>query len=207
MNLDDELQSVEELGQTDAEQIDEQTEIQDTEDDVDEIMGEDALDTDLEHAFDSFITLNEADYDGYDPIEVEESEEEIEEGRILNSEGYHVIDQEDLREEEDDSEDGEVIEIEIDEDAIDAYLYDEDDNQIGFVFTDEDGNENYCYYVEDDNPNLVYDNGDENLLTYDKVQGFTDDVNAIYHEGASMASELKETFSDITEGLGSLKKK
>ena len=208
MSLDDELEILEETGETEAELIDQQTELQDEEDDVDEIMGTDAMESDLEHAFDSFVTINEMDYDGYDPYEVVESEEEIEAARELNSEGYHVIDQDDLKEEEEADEiAGEVVEIEIDEDMIDAYLYDEDDNQIGFVFTDENGNENYCYYVDEDDPNLVYDNGDEDLLTYDGVQSITDDVNVIYQEGKEFASELKDTFSDISEGLGSLKKK
>lgn len=207
MNLDDELEIMEEPGQTEAELIDEQTEIQDVEDNVDEIMGEDALETDLEHAYDSYFTDNEVNYDGYDPYEVIESANEIADANILHSEGYHVIDADELREEDEETNAGEVIEIEIDEDAIDAYLYDEDDNQIGFVFTDENGKENYCYYVDEDDPNLVYDNGDEDLLTYDKVQGLTDDVNAIYAEGVEVVSELKDTFSDITEGLGGLKKK
>lgn len=208
MELDDELEMMEATGQTDAEQIDEQTEIQDVEDDIDEYMGEDALETDLEHAFDSFITINEENYDGYDPYEVVESANEIADANILHSEGYHVIDTEGLKEEVDEAESGgEVIELEIDEDLIDAYLFDEDDNEIGFVFTDEDGQENYCYYVDEDDPNLVYDNGDEELITYETVQKITDDVNAIYHEGAEMVSEFKETFGDISENLKGFKKK
>lgn len=207
MNLDDELEIMEATGQTEAELIDEQTEIQDVEDNIDEIMGEDALETDLEHAFDSFITINEANYDGYDPYEVIESANEIADANILHSEGYHVIDTDELRAEEEEVNAGEVVELEIDEDMIDAYLFDEDDNEIGFVFTDENGKENYCYYVDEDDPNLVFDNGDEELITYETVQGITEDVNAIYHEGAEMVSEFKETFGDITEGLKGFKKK
>lgn len=207
MNLDDELEIMEASGQTEAELIDEQTEIQDVEDNVDEIMGEDALESDLEHAFDSFITINEVDYDGYDPDEVIESANEIADANILHSEGYHVIDADELKAEDEEVNVGEVVEIEIDEDMIDAYLFDEDDNEIGFVFTDENGKENYCYYVDEDDPNLVFDNGDEELITYETVQGITDDVNAIYHEGSEMVSEFKETFGDISEGLKGFKKK
>lgn len=201
MGLDEELEIVEELGQTEAERIDEETEIQDVEDNVDEIMGEDALETDLEHAYDSFITDNEADYNGYDPYEVIESANDIADSNILHSEGYHVIDAEELKDQYLEDDEGEVIEIEIDEDAIDAYLYDEDDNQIGFVFTDENGKENYCYYIDDDDPNLVYDNGDEDLLSYDKIQNLTDDVNSIYKESVEIISDLKDSFGDITKGL------
>ena len=45
--------------------------------------------------------------------------------------------------------DGEVVEMEVDEDAIDHYLYDDAGNEIGFVIL-EDGFEVECYYQEDD---------------------------------------------------------
>ena len=56
MGLDEELEIMEESGETDAEQIDEETEIQDVEGDLDEILGEDAEESDLEHAYASFET-------------------------------------------------------------------------------------------------------------------------------------------------------
>ena len=61
MNMDEQLEMLEETGQTEAEQIDEETEIQDVADDMDELLGEDAEETDQFHAYDSFITENEAD--------------------------------------------------------------------------------------------------------------------------------------------------
>ena len=72
MDMDEQLETLEETGQTEAEQIDEQTEIQDVEDDMDELLGEDAEESDQFHAFDSFVTDNEADYDGFDEGYAEE---------------------------------------------------------------------------------------------------------------------------------------
>ena len=72
MGLDEELEIMEESGETDAEQIDEETEIQDVEGDLDEILGEDAEESDLEHAYASFETDDEADYDGWSDDEVAE---------------------------------------------------------------------------------------------------------------------------------------
>lgn len=45
--------------------------------------------------------------------------------------------------------DGDVVEMEIDEDAIDHYLFDDDGNEVGFVIV-EDGLEVECYYEEVD---------------------------------------------------------
>ncbi len=99
MDIDKQLETIEDSPETEAEQIDEATEIQDVEDDMDELLGEDALESDQGHAFDSFITNNEADYDGYDPDEILESEQRSEAADVLNSEGYHIEDSHDLEEE------------------------------------------------------------------------------------------------------------
>ena len=45
--------------------------------------------------------------------------------------------------------DGKVVEMEIDEDAIDHYLFDEKGNEVGFVIV-EDGVEVECYYQDED---------------------------------------------------------
>lgn len=45
--------------------------------------------------------------------------------------------------------DGEIVEMEIDEDAIDHYIFDEQGNEIGFAIV-EDGVEIECYYQDDD---------------------------------------------------------
>lgn len=210
MDLDEQLETMEESLETDAEQIDEQTEIQDVEDDVDEILGEDALESDQTHAFDSFITENEADYDGYDPDEVLESEQEIEDANVLHSEGYHVEDDHDLEEE--------VIEMEIEEGDIYAYLVDEDDNEIGFVLLDENGEEQEYYYVDMDEYEIVSEestkverasDGEEFDLgiTREGIAEATADVNAIYKDGVELAAELKGAFDDISEEMSFLKKK
>lgn len=211
MGIDEELESMEMDPETDAEQIDEQTEIQDVEDDMDELLGEDALESDQSHAFDSFITDNETDYDGYDPDEVLESEEKIEAADVLHSEGYHIEDEHDLEEE--------LIEMEIEEGDIHAYLVDEDDNEIGFVLLDEDGNEQEYYYVDMDDYEVVSEEEETKVvrasdgeefdlgITREGVAEATADVNAIYKDGVELAAELKGAFDDIAEEMSFLKKK
>lgn len=210
MDIDKQLETIEDSPETEAEQIDEATEIQDVEDDMDELLGEDALESDQGHAFDSFITDDEADYDGYDPDEVLESEQQNEAADVLNSEGYHIEDSHDLEEE--------LIEMEIEEGDIHAYLMDEDDNEIGFVLLDEDGNEQEYYYVDMDDYEVISEeetkvvrasDGEEFDLgiTREGVAEATADVNAIYKDGVELAAELKGAFDDIAEEMSFLKKK
>lgn len=54
--------------------------------------------------------------------------------------------------------DGETVELEISEDDIEAYLVDEDGNEIGFVII-EDGVEIECYYEEDEPGEAASGNG------------------------------------------------
>lgn len=213
MSLDEQLESMEETGQTEAEQIDEETEIQDVEDDMDEIVGPDAEESDLEHAFDSFETDNETDYNGYDPFEVELGEAEQMVSDDLHSEGYHEEDAHDLEEE--------VIEMEIEDGDIYAYLVDEDDNEIGFVLIDENGDEQEYYYVDMDDYEIVDADGDEGArvvraedgeefdlgITREGVAEATADANAIYKEGAEVVAELKQTMDEINESMSFLKKR
>ena len=84
MGLDEELESMEEPGETDAEWIDQETELQDVEGDEDEIFGADAAESDVEHAYDSFMTDNEADYDGWDEGDVDEALAAEEEADVLD---------------------------------------------------------------------------------------------------------------------------
>ena len=214
MRMDNQLETLEETGQTEAEQIDEQTEIQDVADDMDELLGEDAEESDQYHAFDSFITENEADYDGYDPSEVADGMASDEAARVELGEGYHTEDVHDLEEE--------VIEMEVEDGDIHAFLVDEDDNEIGFVLIDENGDEQEYYYVDMSEYEFVDDGEDEpdakvvrasdgeefDLgLTREGVAEATADMNAIYKEGAQVAAELKETLGDIGEELSFLKKR
>lgn len=206
MGLDEELESMEETGETDAEWADEETELQDVEDDEDEIFGPDAAESDTEHAYDSFMTDNETDYDGWGEDEVEEAVVAEEEADILHSEGYHI--------EEEPEEESEIIEMEIEDGDVYAVIVDEFDNEIGFVLLDEDGNEQEYYYVDEDNDNDGVrvertSDGDEFDLGISRegVAAATKDVNAIYKDGVAVAAELKETFDDIADSLSFLKKK
>ncbi len=218
MNLDDQLEMMEEAGQTEAEAIDENTEIQDVEDDVDEIMSSqgEPLESDVEHAFDGFISDNEEDYNGYDPEEVPEAERLEHEANVLNSEGYHVEDGHELEQE--------VIEMEIEDGDIYAYLVDEDDNEIGFVLLDENGEEQEYYYIDMDEYEFVDEEDDSDQEDHTKVMRASDeeefdlgitregiseatkDMNAIYKDGAEVAAEFKEAMDDISESLNFMKK-
>ncbi|MCR2035919.1 hypothetical protein [Adlercreutzia mucosicola] len=206
MGLDEELESVEELGETDAEWTDQETELEDVESDEDEIFGEDAAESDVEHAYDSFMTDNEADYDGWDEDEVERAVRDEEDADILHSEGYHI--------EEVPAEESEVIEMEIEDGDVYAVIVDEFDNEIGFVLLDEDGNEQEYYYVDEDNDDDGVrvertSDGDEFDLGISRegVAAATKDVNAIYKDGVAVASELKDTFDEIADSFSFLKKK
>lgn len=206
MGLDEELESMEETGETEAEWTDQETDLQDAEDDEDEIFGEDAAESDVEHAYDSFMTDNETDYDGWDAEEVEEAVAADEEADILNSEGYHV--------EEEPEEEREVIEMEIEDGDVHAVIVDEFDNEIGFILLDEDGNEVEYYYVDEDNDDDGVrvertSDGDEFDLGISRegVAAATKDVNAIYKDGVAVAAELKGTFDEIADSLSFLKKK
>lgn len=213
MSLDDELDIMEQAGETDAEQADEATEVQDVEDDLDEVLGKDAMESDQEKAYDSFMTDDEADYGGFDPFEVEADEAVETEADILNSEGYHEQTTHDLEEE--------AIEMEIEEGDIHAYLVDEDDNEIGFVLIDDEGNEQEYYYVDMDEYEVVDEEGGEETrvirasdeeefdlgITREGIAETTADLNAIYRDGAQVAADLKDTMADIGEGLSFLKKR
>ena len=206
MGLDEELESVEELGETDAEWTDQETELEDVESDEDEIFGEDAAESDVEHAYDSFMTDNEADYDGWDEDEVERAVQDAEDADILHSEGYHI--------EEVPAEESEIIEMEIEDGDVYAVIVDEFDNEIGFVLLDEDGDEQEYYYVDEDNDDDGVrvertSDGDEFDLGISRegVAAATKDVNAIYKDGVAVAAELKGTFDEIADSLSFLKKK
>lgn len=114
-----------------------------------------------------------------------------------------------------------AFEIEVEEDDIVGYLYDEDDNEIGIIVLDEDGDEVELFYAEEGEYEYVDEesaaesakpkkSGEEEYdlgITREGVAQTTDDLNAIYKDGIKVAAELKSTFDDISEGLGFLKKK
>lgn len=114
-------------------------------------------------------------------------------------------DSRDVEEEEtEEAEAYETVEIEYSEDDIEAYIVDEDDNEIGFILLDEDGNEVEYYYDDDeeaaegesdeDNP---YDLG----ITREGVAEATSDMNDIYRDGVAIAVDLKDALSEIKEAL------
>lgn len=215
MDLDTELESMEATGETEAEQIDEETEIQDVEDDVDEILGEDALQSDLQHAYESFDSDSEMNYDGWDQGEVEQTEVSDEIADVLHSEGYSVEDAHDLEEE--------LLEMEIEEGDIYAYLYDDEDNEIGFTLIDENGDEQSYFYVDIDDYEIVDDGSGDDVgtkvvrasddeefdlgITREGIAETTEDLNAVYKEGVEVLGEFKETMADISESFSFMKKR
>jgi hypothetical protein len=215
MDLDREVEDIEQFGQTEAEAIDQETELDDLESDQDELLGEDSQESDLEQAYASFETNNENDYDGWIQSDQDLNEPDELDPATLNSEGYHIEDEHELEEE--------VLEMEIEEGDIYAYLVDEDDNEIGFILLDEDGNEQEYYYVDMSQYEIVEDDSAKQAhidvkrksdgeefdlgITREGVAETTADLNVIYKEGAEVAKELKETFDDINESLSFLKKK
>jgi hypothetical protein len=215
MDLDREVEDIEQFGQTEAEAIDQETELDDLESDQDELLGEDSQESDLEQAYASFETNNENDYDGWIQSDQDLNEPDELDPATLNSEGYHIEDEHELEEE--------VLEMEIEEGDIYAYLVDEDDNEIGFILLDEDGNEQEYYYVDMSQYEIVEDDSAKQAhtdvkrksdgeefdlgITREGVAEATADLNIIYKEGSEVAKELKETFDDINESLSFLKKK
>lgn len=132
-----------------------------------------------------------------DPADSEHAEEAAGEEELADSENV-------VEEETEEAEGYETVEIEYSEDDVEAYIVDEDDNEIGFILLDEDGNEIEYYYDDDeeaakgesdeDNP---YDLG----ITREGVAEATSDMNDIYHDGVAIAVDLKDALSEIKEAL------
>lgn len=143
MNLDEQLEDIESMGETELEYVDQQTQWQDFESDEDEILGPDAMETDLERAYDSFMTNNEADYDGWDLYDIEEEVNAIETSDILHSEGYHI--------EEFDTGTSELLETEIELGEISNYIVNGSGEKVGFAIEDSQGREYHYIYISEDN--------------------------------------------------------
>ncbi|WP_080797053.1 hypothetical protein [Arabiibacter massiliensis] len=217
MGLDEEFENIEDGAETEAERIDQETELLDVEEfQDDEEFDPNAQESDLEDAYEGFFAEEGPDgegetspegYDGGLAAVVERAE-----GIDLSEEGFHLVDGDELADEADeasimepsDEDDGyELVELELDDDDIVRYLEDEDGEAIGFVLL-EDGEEVEYFYVEsgedeadadeEDNP---YDLG----ITKEGVAEATQDVNAIYKDGVAIAAELKGAFDDIKSAL------
>lgn len=130
-------------------------------------------------------------------------------GEVVDSEGVEeaegedeLADSENVVEEE--AEKYETVEIEYSEDDIEAYIVDEDDNEIGFILLDEDGNE-VEYYYDDDEEAAKGESDDDNPydlgITREGVAEATSDMNDIYRDGVAIAVDLKDALSEIKEAL------
>lgn len=130
-------------------------------------------------------------------------------GEAVDSEGADEAegeerpsDSEDEEAEEDEA--YETVEIEYSEDDIEAYIVDEDDNEIGFILLDEDGNE-VEYYYDDDEEADAGEPGEDNPydlgITREGVAEATSDMNDIYRDGVAIAVDLKDALSEIKEAL------
>ena len=214
MALDDELEGIEEAGETEAELIDQQTELDDFESDEDEVLGEEAEETDLEHAYDSFSTSNEADYDGFDAGYASEEADLQESAGMLHSvpDAFHLEDDHDLEEQ--------VVEMEIEDGDIYAVIVDENDDEIGFVLLDDDGNEQEYYYVDvedgeqdeggDEPAHAVRARDGETFdlgVPKDEVTEGSADLKEIYRDSVEVVGELRDTLSDLNESLSFLKRR
>ena len=184
MGLDEELENIEDGAETEAEQIDEETELEDLEEfQDDEEFDPNAGETDLEEAYESFFAEEGPDGEGETSPSGDDgglaAVVERSTGIDLSEEGFHLV--------------------ELDEDDIVRYLEDEDGNRIGFVLM-EDGEECEYLYVEEDGDGASGDDEDNPYdlgITKEGVAEATNDMNAIYKDGIAVAAELKDAFDDI----------
>lgn len=119
----------------------------------------------------------------------------------------------------------ETLELEISEDDIVRYLTNDKGEEIGIVVMEGGKEVEYLYAGDDEeatsaeNSSSVQDctpghtppqakdgnaseTDDENdEISYKKVQGATDDMNAIFKDGVKVASEFKGAYDDIKEAL------
>lgn len=172
MDLDEELDTMEDGAETEAEQTDEETELQDLEDFEDEGLGVDAEETDLEDAYEEFYYSEEgpegegessdAGDGGLATMDAGETAE-------LGGMGFHLVDEEEARATED-----LVDEASGEEGAIRDYD--------GFAASEEDEE------LADDLANLADD--DEGIEALDGIddaayQGFDDEDAAVANDGAN----------------------
>ena len=230
MGLDEELETIEDGAETEAEQIDQETELED----VEEFQNDEEFDpsddeTDLEEAYEGFFAE-----EGFHIVDGDEADEEAqlyENGSLdsydadaLNEDGDATagsvpeVDEANALEELEDGQDDDVqdvviiepsaeddgyelVELELDDDDIVRYIEDEDGDVIGFVLM-EDGEEAEYYYVEEDEEEAEEEDNPYDLgITKEGVAEATNDMNAIYKDGIAVAAELKGAFDDIKSAL------
>ena len=229
MGLDEELETIEDGAETEAEQIDQETELED----VEEFQNDEEFDpsddeTDLEEAYEGFFAEEGPDGEGETSLDGEDgglaAVASQAAGIDLSEEGFHIVDgdeadeeaqlYEELEDGQDDDvqdvviiepsaeDDGyELVELELDDDDIVRYIEDEDGDVIGFVLM-EDGEEAEYYYVEEDEEEAEEEDNPYDLgITKEGVAEATNDMNAIYKDGIAVAAELKGAFDDIKSAL------
>ena len=211
MGLDEQLESMEAGAETEAELIDQQTEIED----VEEFQDDEEFDprddeANLDEAYEDFFAEEGPDGEGETSPDGDDgglaAVVEQKTGVDLSEEGFHIVgdDDEEFIDEPSDEDDGyELVELELDEDDIVRYIEDDEGNRIGFVLM-EDGEEAEYLYVEDDEDEeegAEEDNEFDLGITKEGVAQATEDVNAIYKDGIAVAAELKGAFDDIKSAL------
>lgn len=216
MGLEEELKTIEDGAETEAEQIDQETELED----VEEFQDDEEFDptdeeTDLEEAYEGFFAEEGPEGEGEtSPVGDGGLATLVEEktGLDLSEEGFHIVDgdreaaEDELYEkgsldaaiiEPSAEDDGyELVELELDDDDIVRYIEDEDGDVVGFVL-EEDGGEVEYFYVEEEGEASGDDDELDFGITKEGVAAATSDMNAIYKDGIAVAAELKGAFDDI----------
>lgn len=94
----------------------------------------------------------------------------------------------------------EVQTIEVAEKDIYAYLYDENDKEIGFSVLDDDGEEIKYFYPRSKSKSSA-------SLSADEIKQATGDLNDIYKEGRDVLGDLKDAVLDIQSSFKEIVKK
>ena len=210
MGLDEELETIEDGAETEAEQIDQETELED----VEEFQNDEEFDpsddeTDLEEAYEGFFAEEGPDGEGETSLDGEDgglaAVASQAAGIDLSEEGFHIVDGDEADEEAQLYENGSL-------DSYDADALNEDGDATAGSVPEvdeanaleelEDGQDDDVQDVviiepsaeEEDNP---YDLG----ITKEGVAEATNDMNAIYKDGIAVAAELKGAFDDIKSAL------
>ncbi|MEG0791760.1 MAG: hypothetical protein RSG23_09030 [Gordonibacter sp.] len=229
MGLDEELDKIEDGVETQAEQIDEETELKDVEEfQDDELFDPQAEESDLEEAYEGFFAEEgpdgegETSPDGYDGGLAAVVEKKT--GLDLSEEGFHIVGDDDPNALEDElAEEGMLDECEGDELAeddedvtIDEPIDENDDFEVVELEIDDD---DIVAYLEDEDGNrvgfVVMEEGEEVEYFYvddegDVVKGDTDEDNefdlGITKEGVAQAtSDVNAIYKDGIAVVSELK--
>ncbi|MEY8563088.1 hypothetical protein AALA21_08575 [Eggerthellaceae bacterium 3-80] len=217
MSLEDELADLESGAETDAEQIDEETELEDVESYLDdEVMDPTDLTTDLEHAYRTFESNSGFEGEEVDPTASGLIEETItnETGMYLSEEGYHLEDPDgDDTSLDDLPDEGIMDDYDVDdlaEDSEEVTLVEPSDNDYGFEVVEIELNDDDIvrYIVNEDDEEIGFvllEDGEEVEYYYveDEDEVFEDDDEdneydlGITKEGVAAAtSDMNAIYKD-----------